>query len=187
MNKVSFKGGTMLNPVPCVLVTSKQEDIINALTIAWVGTVCSDPPMVSISVREERYSYSLIKNSMEFVINIPSVDQAFGVDYCGVRSGKKEDKIKKCGFNLDYVKGFNTPYIKECPINLLCSVTQIVPLGSHHMFIATIKEVLVNETLLDDKGKLHLDKGNLLCYNHGEYFGLTKRSFGKFGFSVKKK
>lgn len=187
MNKVTFKGGALLNPVPCVLVTSKYKDKINVLTIAWAGTICTTPPMVSISIRKERYSFPIISEAKEFVINIPSVNQAFNVDFCGVKSGKDMDKIKECGFSLCYENGFNTPYITDSPVNLLCRVKDILPLGSHHMFLAEVVNVLVDESLLDTKGKIHLEKANLLCYNHGEYFGLTKKSLGKFGFSVKKK
>lgn len=187
MEKIAFKGGTMLNPVPCILVTSKYEDKINVLTIAWAGTICSDPPMVSISLRKGRHSFPIIYEAKEFVINIPSTNQAFNVDFCGVKSGKDMDKIKKCGFNLGYDAGFNTPYIKDSPVNLLCKVKDIIPLGSHHMFLAEVVKVLVDESLFDTKGKIHLEKADLLCYNHGEYFGLNKKALGKFGFSVKKK
>lgn len=187
MNKTAFKGGALLNPVPCVLVTSKYGDKINVLTIAWAGTVCTIPPMVSISVRKERYSFPIISDSKEFVINIPSTKQAFNVDFCGVKSGRDLDKIKKCGFSLDYETGFNTPYIADCPVNLLCRVKSILPLGSHHMFLAEVVKVFTDESLMDNKGKLHLEKADFLCYNHGEYYGLFKKPLGKFGFSVKKK
>lgn len=187
MNKIAFKGGALLNPVPCVLVTSKYEDKINVLTIAWAGTICTIPPMVSISLRKERYSFPIISEAKEFVINIPSTDQSFNVDFCGVKSGKDMDKIKNCGFNLGYETEFNTPYITDSPVNLLCRVKDILPLGSHHMFLAEVIKVLVDESLMDSNGKIHLDKANLLCYNHGEYFGLGKKPLGKFGFSVKKK
>lgn len=187
MKKTIFKGAAMLNPVPCVLVTSKYEDKINVLTIAWAGTICSNPPMVSISIKKERYSFPIISESKEFVINIPSIDQAFSVDYCGVKSGKNIDKIKECGFNLGYEDDFDTPFIADCPVNLLCRVKDVLPLGSHHMFLAEVIKVLTDESLLDAKGKIHLERARLLCYNHGEYFGLADKSIGKFGFSVSKK
>ncbi|MFA9397538.1 MAG: flavin reductase family protein [Clostridiaceae bacterium] len=188
MSKVSFKAGTLLNPVPVVLVSSKnKEGKINVFTVAWAGTICTKPPMLSISVRPSRLSYEYIKETLEFVVNIPSVNLTKKVDFCGVKSGSKFDKIKECDFNMKDSEIVNVPYIDNCPISLECKVKDIIPLGSHDLFTAEIVNVLYDDNLMDSKGKLHLEKANLLCYNHGEYYGIDKKRLGTFGFSVKKK
>lgn len=186
MSKTVWKPGTMLYPVPAALVTSKYEDKENIITISWIGTVCSEPPMLSISVRPERYSYELIKKSGEFVVNIPNKTLAFATDYCGVKSGRDLDKFEILGLTKQKASNVNASIIKECPLALECKVKQTIELGTHHMFIAEVVAVDVDENLLDEKGKLHLDKANLLMYNHGKYC-VTGEHIGKFGFSVQKK
>ncbi|MCY6959399.1 flavin reductase family protein [Clostridium brassicae] len=188
MTKKTFKGSAMLNPVPCVLVTSQNnEGKVNVFTVAWVGTACTKPPMITIAVRPERLSYEYIKQTKEFVINLPNKDMVKTVDFCGVRSGKTIDKIKDCKLNLASSENVATPYIEDCPIALECKLKQIIPLGTHHLFLAEVLSVHVEETLIDDKGKIHYEKANLLCYSHGEYFGISKNPIGSFGFSVRKK
>jgi len=188
MDKIDFKGSVILNPVPVVLVTSKNNDgKTNVFTVGWTGTINTKPPMLYISIRPERLSYEYIKESMEFVVNLPSSDLVKKVDYCGVRSGKKNDKISEMGFTLKESLNISTPYIDECPINIECKVTNILPLGTHDMFIAEVVGSHVNEDLLDEKGKIHFENANMMSYCHGEYFPLSKKPIGSFGFSVMKK
>lgn len=188
MTKTNFKGSVMLNPVPVVLITSKnQEDKINVFTAAWVGTVCTNPPMVSVSIRPERLSYDYICKTGEFVINIPSANLVKRVDYCGVKSGKSIDKIKHLGFTLREGVKVSVPSIEECPVNIECKVKEIIPLGTHDLFIAEVLSNSVDNNLIDENGKIHFDKGNLISYCHGEYFTLSKKPIGKFGYSVEKK
>jgi flavin reductase (DIM6/NTAB) family NADH-FMN oxidoreductase RutF len=158
----------------------------NALTIGWTGILNTIPPKTYISVRPERYSYNLIKESGEFVINLPTEKIVKAVDYCGVRSGAKEDKLAKCGLTVSPSVKISAPMVDQSPVNLECKVTDIVHLGSHDMFIADIVGVNVDESLLDEKGKLHLSKAGLCAYAHGEYFALGKQ-IGDFGFSVRRK
>lgn len=188
MNKVDFKGSVILNPVPVVLITSKNsEGKTNVFTVGWTGTINTKPPMLYISIRPERLSYEYIKESMEFVVNLPSSDIVKKVDYCGVRSGKKNDKIAEMCFNLKESLNISTPYIEECPVNIECKVTNIIPLGTHDMFIAEVVGSHVNEDLIDEKGKICFDKADMMAYCHGEYFPLAKKPIGSFGFSVMKK
>lgn len=188
MNKVDFKGSVILNPVPVVLITSKNKaGKTNVFTVGWTGTINTKPPMLYISIRPERLSYEYIKETMEFVVNLPSSDLVKKVDYCGVRSGKKNDKIAEMGFTLKESHNISTPYIDECPVNIECKVTNIVPLGTHDMFIAEVVGSHVNEDLFDDKGKIHFENANMMSYCHGEYFPLAKKPIGSFGFSVMKK
>ena len=186
MAKVQWKPGTMLNPVPAVMVSCKsKEGQNNIMTIAWVGTICSDPPMLSISVRAERHSYNIIKETGEFVVNLTNEGLVFKTDFCGVKSGKDTDKFEETKLTpIDGVK-VKAPLIKESPVNIECKVKEIIPLGSHDMFLAEIVAVHVDEELIDDSGKLHMDKANLVSYSHGFYYGL-KDSLGHFGYSVKK-
>ena len=143
--------------------------------------------MLYISIRPERLSYEYIKESMEFVVNLPSSDLVKKVDYCGVRSGKKNDKISEMGFTLKESQKVSAPYIDECPVNIECKVKNIIPLGTHDMFIAEVVASHVNEDLLDEKGKIHFENANMMSYCHGEYFPLAKKPIGSFGFSVMKK
>ena len=188
MDKIDFKGSVILNPVPVVLITSKNTaGNTNVFTVGWTGTINTKPPMLYISVRPERLSYEYIKESMEFVVNLPGSDLVKKVDYCGVRSGKKNDKITEMGFNLKESLNISTPYIDECPVNIECKVKNIIPLGTHDMFIAEVVASHVNEDLLDEKGKIHFENANMMSYCHGEYFPLSKKPIGSFGFSVMKK
>ena len=188
MKKRDFKGSVVLNPVPVVLISSRNnEGKDNVFTVGWVGTVCTRPPMLSISIRPERLSYDYIKESMEFVVNIPHAGMTKEVDFCGVRSGKKIDKIKEMKFTMKECSNINAAYIEECPINIECKVKQIVSLGSHDMFISEVLSSHINEELIDEKGKIHFEKGDLLAYCHGEYYKLPRKSLGSFGYSVMKK
>ena len=188
MKKRNLKGSIVLNPVPVVLVTCKNlEGKDNVFTVAWVGTVCSKPPMLYISIRPERLSYDYIKETMEFTINLPTKKQTKEVDFCGVRSGRQIDKIKECGFNLQEGEKVKSSYIKECPVNIECKVKDIIELGSHDMFIAEVLCSHIDENLFDEKDKIHFEKANLISYSHGEYFSLSKEAIGKFGYSVMKK
>lgn len=187
MSKLMWKPGTMLYPVPPVMVSCvNNEGAKNIITIAWTGIICSDPAMLYISVRPERHSYSMIKETGEFVVNIPNRKLAFATDFCGVKSGKNIDKFEQLKLTPGKSNLVAAPYIDECPINLECKVKDIVKLGSHDMFIAEIMCVDVDESLLDSKGKLHLNKADLICYTHGEYRTLAD-SLGTFGYSVRKK
>jgi flavin reductase (DIM6/NTAB) family NADH-FMN oxidoreductase RutF len=186
MGKIVWKPGTMLYPVPAVLVTSRCGDSENVLTISWIGTVCTDPPLISISVRPERYSYRLIRESREFVVNLPGEALARAVDYCGVKSGRDVDKFEAMRLTRGKAARVSAPLIEECPVSLECRVKKILELGSHHMFIAEVAAVDVEENLLDETGKLRLDRAHLLCYNHGSYAKVSS-PLGKFGFSVERK
>ncbi len=187
VKKVDFKGSVILNPVPVVLITSRnKEGKDNVFTVAWVGTVCTKPPMLSISIRPERLSYEYIKESMEFTVNLPSADLVKKVDYCGVRSGRVVDKIKEMNFLMKEGEKVSAPYIDDCPISIECQVKQIMPLGTHDVFIAEVVSSHVNEDLMDENGKIHFEWANLVTYCHGEYFPMTKNSIGSFGYSVMK-
>lgn len=186
MAKVIWKPGTMLYPVPAVMVSSKYRDVENILTVSWAGTICTNPPMVSISIRPERFSYDLIKNSGEFIINVPNKNLAYAADFCGVRSGRDVDKFEYLKLNKEKGARVDVSLIKEAPLSIECKVKNIIELGSHHMFLADVLSVDVEESLLDKSGKLHLDRAELICYNHGQYYVPTK-PLGKFGFSVERK
>lgn len=186
MGKMNFKPGTMLNPVPAVMVSCGDEEKQNIITVAWTGIVNSEPPMTYVSVRKERFSHDIIANSGEFVINLTTEELAFATDFCGVRSGRDLDKFKE--MKLTPVKGekVSCPVIKESPVNIECKVREVHEYGSHDMFVADIVNVQVDEKMLDEKGRIRLDLAGLVAYNHGEYFGLKKTPLGKFGYSVMK-
>lgn len=186
MGKQYWKAGNLLYPVPAVMVSCKREgERPNIITIAWAGTVCSDPAMVSISIRKERYSYDIIKESGEFVINLTTRDLTFAADFCGVRSGRDIDKFKEMGLTPAETKTVNVPGISESPVNIECKVRQIIELGSHDMFLADVTAVGYDDRYMDKKGKFHLNKTGLTAYSHGEYYALGEY-IGKFGYSVKK-
>lgn len=188
MTKQIFKGSAMLNPVPVVLVTSRNSDgKVNVFTVGWAGTACTRPPMVTIAVRPERLSYEFISENGEFAINLPTADMVKKVDYCGVKSGRINDKISEMNFKLEPSEKISVPIITQCPVALECKVVNNIPLGSHNLLIAEIVSVHVEEDLIDQNGKIHLEKANLLCYSHGEYFPVPSKPIGKFGFSVKRK
>lgn len=187
MKKEVWKGGNMLYPVPAVMVScADQTGRSNILTIAWAGTVCTNPPMVSISVRPERWSYDILKKSGEFVINLPTERLVRQTDEAGVRSGRDCDKWKLLGLTPEKGAKVSAPLIAECPVNLECRVTEILPLGSHHMFLAEVLAVDVDPALLNASGKLELSRAGLIVYSHGEYYSLGKL-LGTFGYSVRKK
>lgn len=183
--KTAWKPSTLIAPVPPAIVTCGDMENSNIITIAWTGIINTIPPMTYISVRPERHSYDMIKNSGEFVINLPSKNIVRAIDWCGVRSGAKYDKFTEMNLTKEPVTHLACPAIKESPLNLECRVKDIVKLGSHDMFIADIVGLNVEESLLDEKGKLCLDKANLVAFAHGEYFELGK-SLGTFGYSVRK-
>ena len=185
--KQAWKPGTLLNPVPAVMVSCGElHGTRNIITVAWAGTVCSDPPMVSISVRPERYSYDIIRKSGEFVINLPTSAMAKTVDLCGMKTGAKVNKPRLCGLTLIPSETVSAPTIEECPVSLECHVTETKLLGSHMMFLAEITAVSVDERFVDSKGKLNLQQAGLLAYAHGEYFAIGRKC-GDFGFSVRRK
>ena len=186
MSKQIWKPGNMLYPVPAVLVSvadSAGND--NLITIAWTGTVCSDPAMTYISVRKERYSHHMLKENKEFVINLVSKEICRAADFCGVRSGRDLDKFEAAGLTREKASTVKVPLVKESPVNIECKVTQVLELGSHDMFLAKVTAVQVDESLLDEKGKLDLNKAHLVAYSHGEYQTFDN-ILGTFGYSVKK-
>jgi len=178
----------MLYPLPAVMVsTADKAGNSNILTIAWTGTVCTNPPMAYISVRPERYSYHMIRESGEFVINLTTKKLARATDYCGVRSGKDVDKWKECHLTKGTTSTLKyAPVIEEAPVNIECKVKSIQELGSHHMFLAEVTAVQVDESYMDAKGKFDLNRTGLIAYSHGEYLDLGKK-LGTFGYSVRKK
>ena len=186
MKKVAWKGGALLAPVPPVMVSCGSFEESNIITIAWTGILNTHPPMTYISVRPSRHSYGIIKERGEFAINLTPTELIKKADYCGIYTGKKVDKFEKCGFTKQEGSVVGCPIISECPMTLECKVKEIVPLGTHDMFIAEIVAVDVAEELLDEKGKLHLERAHLAAFAHGEYFEVGKQ-IGTFGFSVKSK
>ena len=186
MAKIKWRGGALLAPVPPVMVSCGDMERANIVTVAWTGILNTIPPKTYISLRPSRYSYEIIKKTGEFVINLTTAELIRTADSCGVYTGRKVDKFTKYSLTKTEAFEVSAPVIGECPLSLECRVTDIVPLGSHDMFIADIVAVDVDETLLDKEGKLHLDRAHLAAFAHGEYFELGKR-IGTFGFSVKKK
>lgn len=187
MSKNTFKGSVVLNPVPVVLITSKnKEGKDNVFTVAWTGTICTKPPMLSISIRPERLSYEYIKETMEFTVNLPTRRLTRETDFCGVRSGRNVDKIKEMNFTLKPGKEVVSSYIKECPVNIECKVKDIIPLGTHDLFLAEVLTSHIDEKLIDENGKIHFEWANLIAYSHGEYFPMPKTPIGSFGYSVAK-
>lgn len=186
--KVDLKGSVILNPVPVVMVTSRGKDgKDNVFTVGWVGTVCTKPPMLSISVRPERLSHKYISETMEFTVNMPTSKLTKAVDYVGVRSGKTVDKIKEINFTMKEGTNVSSPYIDECPVSIECKVKTVLQLGTHDCFIAEVVGSHVNKNLFDEKGKIHLEKADLISYCHGEYFKMDTNPLGSFGYSVAKK
>ena len=184
MSKQIWKPGTMLYPVPVVMVSCGDFDgEKNIITIAWTGTINSDPAMTYISVRPERHSYSMIKNTGEFVINVTTEKLAFPTDFCGVRSGKDFDKFKEMKLTPERANKVKCPIIKESPINIECKVKDVVKLGTHDMFISEIVSVLADEKYMDETGRFNFEKSRPICYSHGEYYGLGIY-IGNFGYSV---
>jgi len=187
MSKIDFKPGNMLYPLPAVLVSvADGKGNINMLTVAWAGTICTNPPMVSISVRPERYSHAMICETGEFVINLTTENLAYATDYCGVKSGRDVDKFTEMKLTAAKADSLQyAPIIDESPVNLECKVKQVLELGSHHMFVAEITGVQISEKHMNENGKFELNQTGLVAYSHGEYFVLGEK-IGKFGYSVKK-
>lgn len=187
MAKQKWKPGNMLYPLPVVMVSvCGNNGESNIITIAWAGTVCTNPPMVSISVRPERYSYGMLRETGEFVINLTTKELAFAADYCGVKSGRDVDKFHKMKLTLIPADEVKAPMIKESPVNIECRVTEVIELGSHHMFLAQVLAVHADEKYMDEKQKFHLADSNPIVYSHGTYFDLGEE-LGSFGYSVRKK
>lgn len=186
MARQSWKPGNMLYPLPVVMISCKRGDEKpNIITVAWAGTICSDPVMVSISVRKERYSYPIIKETGEFVINLVNKDLVYATDYCGVKSGRDVDKFKEMNLTPAPSVHIHAPSIAESPLSLECKVVEVKELGSHDMFIAEVVGVTVDDKYMNETGKFNLNDSDLVTYSHGEYF-LLGENVGKFGYSVKK-
>ena len=186
MGKQSWKPGNMLNPVPAVMVSVADEDHRpNIITVAWAGTICTNPPMVSISVRPSRYSYDIIEKTGEFVINLTTEKLARACDYCGVVSGRDVDKFAETRLTPQASRYVKAPGIEESPVNIECKVTEVKELGSHDMFLAKVVGVTIDNQYMDDRGKFNLNASGLTAYSHGEYFELGKK-LGSFGYSVRK-
>jgi flavin reductase (DIM6/NTAB) family NADH-FMN oxidoreductase RutF len=188
MTKQQWKPSTILNPVPVVMVTcADKPGAPNIITIAWTGTINSDPPMLSIAVRPERFSHGIIADRKQFVVNLVTRRLLRAADFCGVKSGRDTDKFAETGLTARPASPVDAPLVAEGPVNIECRVKKILPLGSHDLFLAEIVAVNVDETLIDPKGRLRLDRAGLVCYNHGEYFALASSALGYFGYSVRKK
>jgi flavin reductase (DIM6/NTAB) family NADH-FMN oxidoreductase RutF len=186
--KTAWKPGNVLSPAPALLVSCGGTPAWkpNLITIAWAGNVCSDPPMVSISVRPERYSYGILMAEQEFVVNVPSLQQTRAVDWCGVVSGRDVDKFAGAGLTPAPALKVRPPIVRECPLNIECRVRKTLPLGTHTLFLAEVVAVQVTEFLIDAKGRLCLERSGILAFAHGQYFALG-RHLASFGFSVRKR
>lgn len=186
MGKQIWKPGNMLYPLPAVLISvADKQGKSNIFTVAWTGTVCSDPAMVSISVRPERYSYHMLQETGEFVLNLTTRELAFATDYCGVKSGRDIDKWKEMNLTPLPAQQVTAPLIAQSPVNIECKVTQVIPLGTHDMFLAEVAVVHAEESYMDEKGRFDLSKAEPIVYSHGIYYTLGEE-LGRFGYSVKK-
>lgn len=187
MGKELWKPGNMLYPLPAVMVTvGNGKDKDNIITIAWTGTVNSDPPMVSVSVRKSRYSHELLTENGEFVINLVTRELTYAMDYCGVKTGRDMDKFEAMKLHRGQAKTVSVPVIEESPVNIECKVTQVLELGSHDMFLALVTGVQADEKYMDEGGRFDLNRADLVTYSHGQYYTLGEY-VGKFGYSVQKK
>ena len=186
MSKVTWKSGTFEYPIPAVMVSVGTMEKSNIITVAWTGILCTNPAKVYISVRPERYSYKIIKETGEFVINLTTKDLAFATDWCGVKSGEKFDKFKEMHLTKEKSNFVKCPAIKESPVSIECKVSEVKELGSHTMFIADVLCINADKKYMDEKGTFHLNDSHMLAYSHGTYFTLGK-ALGTFGYSVKKK
>lgn len=188
MSKQIWKPGNMLYPLPAVMVSvGDKKGETNIITVAWTGTICSSPAMLYVSVRPERYSHHMIKETGEFVVNLTTEDLVRATDYCGVRSGKDVDKWKEAGLTRGRADKLSyAPIIEECPVNLECKVTEVKKLGSHDMFLAEVVAVQIDDKYMNEKGKFCLNETGLMAYSHGEYIGLGEK-LGTFGYSVRRK
>lgn len=186
MAKKEWKSGTFIYPIPAVMVTSGDMENSNIMTVAWTGILNTNPAMCYISVRPERYSYNLIKETGEFVINLTNEKLAFSADWCGVRSGKDYDKFKEMNLTKEKANHVKCPLIKESPVSVECKVKEIKELGSHHVFVAEVLSIDADEKYIDEKGAFDISKCDLIAYANGGYYSLNKK-IGKFGYSVQKK
>ena len=186
INKVRWKAGNMIYPLPAVMVSCGNEEVANIVTVAWTGTICTNPAMTYISLRPSRYSYDLIKKSGYFVINLTTEQLLRATDFCGVRSGRDHDKFKEMGLTIERDEETGCPMILESPVSIVCETSEIKELGSHHMFIAYVKAVYIDEQYMDEKGKFQLNETGLIAYSHGSYLR-TGEEIGTFGYSVRKK
>ncbi|MCR5005733.1 MAG: flavin reductase family protein [Clostridiales bacterium] len=185
MSRIVWKPGNMVYPVPPVLVTCRYQDQDDVMTAAWTGTICSEPPMCYVSIRKERFSHDLIENSGCFAINLPCRALRRAVDYCGVKSGREENKFETAHLLIEDGTGLDLPILTESPVNIECRVTQILRLGSHDMFIGKVEAVDIDPALLDEQGRFHMEQAGLLAYSHGTYYELGK-AIGTFGWTVRK-
>ena len=185
MSKVNWQGGALIAPIPAVMVSLGDMEKSNIITVAWCGITNTVPPKTYVSIRPSRYSYGILKEKREFVINLTPASLAKTADFCGIYTGKKVDKFAKCSLTKEKATKVEAPMIAECPISIECKVTDIIPLGSHDMFLADIVAVNVDEKMIMDN-KLCINRAHLCAFAHGEYYKLGER-IGKFGFSVKKK
>lgn len=187
MGKQLWKPGNMLYPLPVVMVSvSDRNGRHNIITVAWTGTVCTNPPMVSISVRPERYSYQIIKDTGEFVLNLTTRSLAYATDYCGVKSGREVDKFERLHLTALKAKEVGAPLIGESPVNVECRVNRIIPLGSHDMFLADVAAVHADERYMDENHRFHLEKADPIVYSHGTYYTCGE-ALGTFGYSIRRK
>lgn len=184
--KKSFKPGTLLSPVPAVMVSCGDGEEKNIITIGWTGIINSDPPMTYISVRKSRYSHHIIKKTGEFVINLTTEKLAFAADYCGVKSGREVDKFKEMKLSPESADIVKCPMIAQSPVNLECRVIEVKSYPTHDMFIAEIVAMHADDGIVNEKGKIDMSAAGLIAYVHGEYFGLKKAPLGRFGYSVMK-
>ena len=185
MSKVTWKPGTFLYPLPAVMVSCGDMEKSNIITVAWTGILNTDPAMVYISVRPSRYSYNLIKEKGEFVINLTTKDLAYATDWCGVKTGEKVDKFKEMKLTKEKAKFVKCPMIKESPVSVECKVKEVRELGSHHLFVAEVLAINADEKYIDEKGAFDISKCDLIAYSNGNYYSLGKK-IGRFGFSVQK-
>ena len=186
MSKVIWKPGTFIYPIPAVMVTCGTIEKSNIITVAWTGILNTNPAMCYISVRKERYSHDIIKENGEFVISLTTENLSYATDWCGVKSGKNVDKFKEMKLTKEKANFVKAPLIKESPVSVECKVKEIVPLGSHDMFVAEVLSIDVDEKYIDEKGAFDISKCDLIAYSNGHYYCLGKK-IGKFGFSVRKK
>lgn len=186
MSKTSFKGSTLLAPLPPAMVSCGDMENSNIITIGWTGILNSNPPVTYISIRPSRHSYNIVKERGEFVINLTSASLVKAADYCGIYTGAKVDKFKKCNLTKEPATQVACPMIAEAPMSIECRVKEVIPMGTHDVFVADILAVNVSDELIDASGKIRMDKADLAAYTHGEYFALGKK-LGSFGFSAAKK
>lgn len=184
--KKSFKPGTLLSPVPAVMVSCGDGEEKNIITIGWTGIINSDPPITYISVRKSRHSHHIIEKTGEFVINLTTEKLAFAADYCGVKSGRDVDKFKEMNLTPEACEIVKCPMIEQSPVNLECRVLEVKSYPTHDMFIAEIVAMHIDDEIVDEKGRIDMSQAGLIAYIHGEYFGIKKSSLGRFGYSVMK-